>query len=482
MIYTILLVMSLLTFGILCRLHITSFRYFYVPASVLAGALGLALVQLPKLLPVPTWAHLEPLAAQMGSWPGVLIAVVFAALLLERESVATSGQFLRVGRQVLMVWIIVLGQTAVGLWVTWLIVQPYYDVPNSFAMLIETGFAGGHGTAAAMGQVFSHPTIQFPEGLDLGILMATVGLIYGIGSGILWINIGLRLGWIGASNLPVSDKTVTETSAEETKHVRRAIGYDVLDREVIDPLLLQIIWLTFAFAIGIFLQTIVVTGAEYVDGWLPRETSVSVAEQELEKRLTVAAVVSSFPLFIFTLFGGWIVRRTLQLLHADHWIDRVTIRRLSTVAMEVLVVAAITSLNIQAVAKMIVPISALMIAGCIWTPICLLFLSRYILPKDRWFSLGLINYGMSTGTTATGMVLLRLIDPELRSGAAQDYALAAPFSAPFIGGGMLTVAIPLVVLEQVPIGISAVVASSVVGLLIAMGIWIGKGQGQALQQ
>ncbi len=60
----------------------------------------------------------------------------------------------------------------------------------------------------------------------------------------------------------------------------------------------------------------------------------------------------------------------------------------------------------------------------------------------------LINYGMSTGTTATGFVLLRVIDKDLASGAAEDYALAAPLSAPFVGGGMLTLGLPALVLER----------------------------------
>ena len=62
--------------------------------------------------------------------------------------------------------------------------------------------------------------------------------------------------------------------------------------------------------------------------------------------------------------------------------------------------------------------------------------------------LGLINYGMSTGTTATGLLLLRMVDKDLESGAAEDYALAAPLSAPFIGGGLLTLMMPLLHLHK----------------------------------
>ena len=68
---------------------------------------------------------------------------------------------------------------------------------------------------------------------------------------------------------------------------------------------------------------------------------------------------------------------------------------------------------------------------------------------------------MSTGTTATGLMLLRIIDRDLDSGAAEDYALAAPMSAPFIGGGMITFSLPVLLAQ---LGGGPVVA----GLVLAM--------------
>ena len=63
-----------------------------------------------------------------------------------------------------------------------------------------------------------------------------------------------------------------------------------------------------------------------------------------------------------------------------------------------------------------------------------------------------------------------MVDAELESGAAEDYALAAPLSAPFIGGGMLTVALPLLVLERFSIAWPAILISVVVIALIVIGI------------
>ncbi len=456
----------LLVVGVVIRVRFRIFQMLFIPASVIAGLLGLLVIQSASF---QGWERPMEWSETMRSWPGWLIAVVFAGMLLERRPSSFRESMSRVGREGLMVWVIALGQTAVGLLVTWFAIQRVYQVPNSFGSLIETGFAGGHGTAAAMGQVFQHPSIALESGLDLGILMATCGLVYGLVSGIFWVNLGVRSGWVKTK----ADNVRESTPASKRETVLSPIGYARIGGESMDPLLLQMIWLALAFGIGIGLRWIVTYSVGFAES-LFHSSDGAVSPSELDKRVGLQAMVGSFPLFIYTLFGGLIVRRLLQFIGAGEAIDRETINRLTSSAMDILVVAAIATLNLTAVATLLVPFSLLFIAGAIWSGICLLVLARWMLPRQHWFELGLINYGMSTGTTATGFVLLRLVDPELESGAAEDYALAAPLSSPFVGGGMLTVGLPLLVLERFPIGITA----SILCLVVVAMIMIGKSWNQ----
>ena len=280
-------------------------------------------------------------------------------MLLERKPSSMRESFTAVARQGLMVWIIVLGQTAVGLSATWLLVQPFYDVPNSFAMLIETGFAGGHGTAAAMGEVFKHPSIKLAGGLELGTLMATVGLVYGIVTGILWINVAIRLGWV---NPHMTKASIASEQAAGMSHNREPIGYSAVSREAIDPLLLQIVWLTLAFGIGLFLQWSVVSAATWWDARFATAAAHDAAGQQLAERMTARNVLD-FPLFIYTLFGGLAVRRITEFFGLGHVIDAQTINRLTSTAMDVLVVAAIASLNLVATKALLVPFTVLLAGG-----------------------------------------------------------------------------------------------------------------------
>jgi Na+/glutamate symporter len=48
-----------------------------------------------------------------------------------------------------------------------------------------TGFSGGHGTAAALGQAFAD--VGYPEGKDVALGTATIGLLSSVTVGILLV-------------------------------------------------------------------------------------------------------------------------------------------------------------------------------------------------------------------------------------------------------------------------------------------------------
>ncbi|WP_149497984.1 sodium/glutamate symporter [Roseiconus lacunae] len=486
------MVAVLLLMGVVARHFIKPLRWLFIPGSVVAGFIGLAVVQLllhsnfnfPNSdLPhsggnsFRDWA--QHLANDLSGWPGPLIAVVFAAMML--QSAESSGGPMdrstssRVARQGLMVWIIVLGESFVGLLATALVIQPMMDVPNSFGMLIEAGFAGGHGTAGAMGVVFSSDAVGLDAGLDLGMLMATCGLVYGVISGILWINLGSRRGWFASVTNGVHDEGSGDAGDEPPKSdvpatKQKPIGYQVIAPESIDPLLLQAMWVGLAVGLGMLAQLTVRSIADGLDlrfGW-GAYAEAEGADAELSQRMSLSTLLG-FPLFIYTMLAALGLRRTLTKVGLASWLDNLTLQRLAATAMEVLVVAAITSLRIETIVSYASAFAVLFLFGAIWTAICLIVVSRWVLPPECWFPLGLINYGMSTGTTATGFVLLRVVDPDLKTTAANDYALAVPISAPFIGGGIITIALPLLVLERVSIWWPTLVTGAIVGGLIIVG-------------
>jgi ESS family glutamate:Na+ symporter len=392
---------------------------------------------------------IEAMTDELRGWPGPLIAVVFAGLLIEKSEKRFGEAIRGAALAGIMVWIIVLGQVALGLLATWLVIAPHFDVPPAFGQLIAAGFAGGHGTAAALGTIY-RDLLEFPPGLDLGLFMATIGLIYSLISGIVLINIAVRRGWTRSGDARAERISGLEQRSNPSPAALARVG-----GEVIDPMAFQIVILAMAFLVGVALQWLFIAGAELV---LDAETM---------------DYVRNVPLFLFTLIGGWTIRHAMTLLGVGDLIDSASIKRLVAIAMEFLIVAAISSLRIDVVVSFIGPLLLLCVLGFVWTAVCLLILSRLVLPRAYWFELGILNYGMSTGTTAQGLLLLRIIDRDFESGAAEDYALAAPLSAPFIGGGVLTMSLPLI-LAKLGLPFVTIMTTTIVAGLLALGWWINN--------
>ena len=341
-----------------------------------------------------------------------------------------------------------------GLAATWLIIRHYFpDVPASFGQLIEAGFAGGHGTAAALGEVMSQPAIDFPDGRDLGFVFATMGLIFGVATGIVYVNIAVRRGWARSRDVKIDLLTGLEARKDPQPIARARVR-----AEVIDPLVFQVLILAVAFVLGMVLKAVFMHA-------LP----LLLFGVEEATRDQFARYADNLPLFMFTLVAGLLVREAMHLLKIGDLIDPESMRRITGASMEFLIVAAIASLKLSAIVEFGWPIALLLLLGFIWTGFCLLFIARRLLPGAYWFELGILNYGMSTGTTAQGLMLLRIIDKDLESGAAEDYALAAPLSAPFIGGGVITLTLPFL-LTKVSAGwvVLALIAAMV--LLYAVGM------------
>jgi ESS family glutamate:Na+ symporter len=454
-IQAILLAAGLLAIGLTLRLRLRILRLLYIPASVVAGAIGLGLSQSGKsffasYLPAVS-ESLARIASSWSTWPATLIAVVFAALLLERPQEGGLRQALLRGlRSGILAWIIILGQILIGLIVYLLAVRPTHPaVPVTFSQMLEISWAGGHGSAAGMGALYAHQ--GFAEGRDIAFFCATMGLIYGVLSGLVLVNLAIRKGWTFDKSVNSPDPSKTQTSTTPVP-----IAFATIRNEVMEPITIAIIVLAAAVAVGMGLQQVFLFIA-----------SLFLKAQELEYAADV-------PLFLFTLLGGWIVRQMVTLLRIGHLIDAPSIQRFVGISMDFLIVAGIATMRIESISRFGWSLLLLMGLAAIWSVFCLLLLSRWLLPKAYWFELGLLNFGFSTANTPQGMMLLRIVDPELRSNAAADYAVAAPLSAPFIGGGIVTFLVLPVMLQRIPplwmgTGLLAAMIS-----LLCVGLWLAK--------
>ena len=158
----------LLLLGKFLRAKVRVIQRLFIPPSLIAGFCGLILG--PELL---GWL---PLSGNMGTYAGILIALVFSCIPLTSASKRSNDGGSRVGRMwaysqagMLLQW--ALGG-ALGLWVLSL----FWPVNEAFGLSMPAGFCGGHGTAAAIGEAFSRYGVE--EMQSLAMTAATVAMMF----------------------------------------------------------------------------------------------------------------------------------------------------------------------------------------------------------------------------------------------------------------------------------------------------------------
>jgi len=308
------------------------------------------------------------------------------------------------------------GQYFVGLLVTVLILTPIFKVPHIFGTILEIGFAGGHGTAAGMEDVFNQ--IGFPAGSALAYMSATVGIIVAVVGGILYINIAIRKGYcrnIDASKgIPEYKKSGLITDEAD----RHPVATATVATESIEPL---------AFHVA-------VTAVAVLIGW-----GILFIVRKIHP------VLQGFPLFPLAMIGGMIVQIVSRPLKVDRFYDKKTFDRILGLSLDLLVVAAISSLKLDLFLANFWPFLILMVFGVSWIYFCLVYLAPRMLPVN-WFERGITEYGMQTGVTAIGLLLLRLVDPEYKTDTAQAFGFKQMLYEPFFGGGFITATAPFIVI------------------------------------
>lgn len=153
--------------GVVLRLKVKILKKLFIPASLIAGVLGLILGQYGfGIIP-------KDITATWGALPGRLITVVFAPMLMGMEIPNVRKVWNQIAPQLYFSYIGDFIQIAIPFIISALILEPIWKVNPMFASVVEVGWAGGHGTAGGMIDVYN--SLNWPDGGDLGLTSATVG-------------------------------------------------------------------------------------------------------------------------------------------------------------------------------------------------------------------------------------------------------------------------------------------------------------------
>lgn len=393
-----------------------------LPASVLGGLTGLVVIQLLQRYAPGTESFVSDATAGWSQLPSFLINIVFATLFLGMAIPPLRKIWRIAGPQLAYGQIVAWGQYAVGIGLTLLVLSHFFDLPAMFGAIIPVGFEGGHGTAAGLAPVFAAK--GWPEGADLALGSATIGVVAGVVVGMALINWAARKRYCkGAAEQ--CDTHAMSGSGIVPIDERTEAGKLTFRSESVETLAMHLAIVAVAMLIGYVLKK-GLTGLESL--WLTDPKN---------------AILGSFPLFPLAMVGGVILQKLMDRFDRHEVVDRRLMRRLQGLSLDYLIVAALATLKIDAIITNIVPFAALMFAGIAWNVWCVMFLARRMLPDD-WFERSIAEFGQSTGVTATGILLLRVADPNFETKAPDAFGYKQLLHEPFMGGGLWTsTAVPL---------------------------------------
>ena len=382
------IVSALLLLGKLLRAKVRFIQKLFIPPSLLAGFAGLLLG--PEVL---GWL---PLSGNLGTYAGILIALVFSTLPLtssrKNDGVGNVGRMWSYSQAGMLL------QWALGGALGLLVLKWFWPVNDAFGLAMPAGYCGGHGTAAALGEAFSRYGVE--EMQSLAMTAATVGIIASVVIGMWIITRGAEKGRASYlskySDLPPELRTGILPQDKRTSMGTASFSAISLDS------------MTFNFAIVAF---------------------ITLCGYGISKGVEYLWPALMLPVFSCAFISGILVKWVLDKTGTRQYVSKPIIGHLSGAFTDYLVAFGVASIKLQVVAKYIVPLLILLTVGLLLTLLYVFAVGRKM-HKEAWFEKAVFTWGWFTGTMAMGIALLRITDPDGKSRCLDDYAYAYLFIAP----------------------------------------------------
>ena len=377
---------GLLIIGLFLRSKVGFLQKMFIPVAVVGGLVGLLLGSEVLGKFCPYYIHWSD---NVSGFANPLLAILFVtqfiALSFDRRMIKKCSLIFLISATVIAAQVL----SAMGL-------GKVFGLPDGAALLPFGAFYGAHGIPQVIAGIYDTLGYwNYDEASAFGTTYATIGMLYGIIVGIVILNYGIRKGWVTAEksgNLSKEDYTGILDKENRFKFMT-AYTSDI----AFDPLTLHF---------GIVL-------------------AIMLVAYGLLQILHMVPLFSGFaiyvPAILVSLVFGVVIKRT----PAAQFIDNESLAHVGTLALEYLIITAIATMKLDVIMNNAAAILTISFAGLILTTIILMVLPKLWL-KQNWLENAMVMFGAWTGSTATGMMLLRIADPELETDAGPNLIAATP--------------------------------------------------------
>lgn len=391
------LIAAALLIAIYLRQAFAFVRKTMLPSAVLGGFLLLIIKHIGLV-------HIDDGFMEILTYHGIALGFIAMSLRVpDGENKSSEGKVgLRSGAVIVSSYMI---QGVTGLIITVLLSVTFMkDLFPAAGLLLPMGYGQGPGQANNIGA--SYQSMGFEGGHSFGLAIAAMGYVVACIVGVIILNVLNRNGKL----------TGIETLKEEHYEVSYFHSPEELPvSESIDKLSVQL-----AMIVIVYLVTF---GASFA-------LTSGIAKLSEGLAGTVNTLIWGFN-FIIGAALAMLLRVILEKLRAKGKIRRqyqnnYLLNRLSGAFFDMMIVAGISSINIEDIRGLVLPFVLLTVIGGIVTWLHLSFVCRAVYP-DYYYE-GLISmFGMMTGTISSGVLLLREIDPGLKTPAANNLITGSSF-------------------------------------------------------
>ncbi|MBR2825798.1 MAG: hypothetical protein IKE51_06005 [Solobacterium sp.] len=424
---------SLIVSNYLCR-KVTWIKKSMMPVAVLAGFLLLIAKYLGLKVDLPL--------LEIFVFHGIALGFIAMSLRVptKQEGKEKDYRGLKSGAIIVSTYLI---QGAVGLLIS--LVLSYTIMPSLFkaaGLLLPMGYGQGPGQANNIGSTYE--ALGFHGGRSFGMAIAAMGYLVACIVGVILLN---RLRSQG--KLEVIKHT--EIEADGNMYIEKIEG-DITDS--IDILSIQMALVLVVY----FLTFLLLNGIT---------TCISSFLSGLANLLN--PLIWGFNFIIASAIA--ILVRSLIVKYRDPVVttnqnqNNYLLNRISGFFFDIMIVAGIASINFEDIQNLWLPFILMTVCGAIVTWFYLKYICKKVY-KDYYYQ-GLISmFGMLTGTISSGILLLREIDGEFSTPAANNLITGSSFG--IVLGAPLLVLVGLAARSELLCWITLGIILVYAGLLIAI--------------
>jgi ESS family glutamate:Na+ symporter len=385
------------------RSKVSFIKKTYVPTAVLAGFILLILRSLGIV-------NIRQEFLELITYHGIAIGFIAMSLRVKTQKNNEGYKVaLKSGALIVSTYLI---QVLIGLVIA--LVLTFTFMPDFFpasGILLAMGFGQGPGQANNVGSTYE--ALGFVGGQSYGLSIAASGFLIACTVGVFFLNKRKK------KNVTYIDETSNDSKLDIFQDKDEIPIAQSIDKLSVQAALIVFVYLlTFGFLVG-FSRLLGLISPGLANTLNPILWGFNF--------IFASAIASGVAGIITLLRKKGIMKRQYQ--------NNYLLNRISGLAFDVMIIAGIASIDFSDISKLWIPFLITILAGTIGTYFWLKFMTNKIYKGYEAESF-LSMFGMLTGTISSGVLLVREIDPEYKTPAANNLVTgsgtAIIFGAPLL--------------------------------------------------